>query len=82
MHADIVAIDAIENILFLPIFLKPCLKLYPSVLILNVYTFFFVADYDAFPKPYHSFAHGIDYLAVMGNDYYGRASGVYFFQKR
>src|SRR5574344_345166 len=68
MQADIVAIDASENILLVNIFLKPCLIIYPIELILiYVLTLLFITNDYALLNCNYTLSHRIDNFSVMSN---------------
>ncbi len=82
MQADIVAIDASENIMFLPIFLNPCLITYPIVLILiYISTSLFITDDDPVLHGDHPFIHLVNDLLVMCYHKNRSPSLVSLFQK-
>ena len=82
IHADIVAMDASENILFLQIFLTPCFPTYPNVLILiYIPTFFLITDDYALLHSNDAFVHLVYDLLVMCNNKYCCSTLICLFQQ-
>ena len=77
-----VAIEAMENILFLRMFLTPCFIEYPIVLILMlVPTFFLVAYNDTFFHCNNPLLHFVHDFLVMRNDQNRSSSVICLFQQ-
>ena len=70
IHAEIIAVDARENQIFLHIFTSPCLMQNQNVLILiTIPTFLLVTDHHAAINRDDTFFHQIyDIMAVRDND--------------
>ena len=51
------------------------------LILIAIFTFFFVADNDAFPHSHYSFSHRIHNLLIVCNYNHGSASVVDFLQK-
>lgn len=77
MQADIVAMDARENILLRQILRIPCFTVYPRELILITVTIY-VRYYDAFLYCNHAFIHYFDNFYIVSNYYNSRPPFVNF----
>ena len=77
IHAAIVAMDAMENILFVHIFLIPCLMVYPNVLIFIFFTaHLYITDYMSLLQCDDTFLHCLNDLHVMADYQNGCATFV------
>ena len=73
IHAEIVAIEASENRIFLHILFTPCFRQYQNVLILMCISALFLVAHDG-PAIHgnHPFLHAVyDFMAVGDYDYRG-----------
>ena len=81
IHADIVAIDARENILFFQIFFAPCLNVYQNVLILIKITYPLILNDNTLFHRNHTLSHCLDNLKIVSYHQYRGASLVNFIQQ-
>ena len=82
MHAEMIAVEARENQIFLPIFFIPSFRQYVNVLSLICDTaFYLILRHNSAVQGDYPFSHPVYNLLTVGNNDYSGTPVVDFFQQ-